>query len=47
LENLAFLNPDSIDVKRSAVTINLARCLCKVRLSFFAIHSDVSVRYSY
>lgn len=47
LESLAFLNPDSIDVKRNAVRINLARCLCKVRLSFFAIHSEVSVRYMY
>ena len=39
--SLVLLNPDSIDVKRCAITINLARCLCKVRFINFSFHLEV------
>ena len=37
--NVVLLSPHSVNVKRCAITINLARCLCKVGTIKFTFHS--------
>ena len=37
--NVVLLSPHSVNVKRCAITINLARCLCKVGISKLTFHS--------